>query len=40
MTLRKCEDNADWKRKQQVAICRELAVEEAMNLSYGELQNE
>ena len=33
MTLREGRDTGNWKRKHQIAFCRELALEEVMDLS-------
>jgi hypothetical protein len=40
MALKKREDTANWKSKQQVALSGELAVEEATDLSQERLRNE
>jgi len=40
VTLRKRDDNGNWKRKHQIAQYGELAWEKAANLSYGRLWNE
>jgi hypothetical protein len=33
MTLRKGEDSENWKREHYIALCGELALEEATNIS-------
>jgi len=40
MTLRKREDFGNWKRKHWIALCRELALCDAMGLSYDRPQIE
>ena len=40
MTLRKGEDTVIWKRKLWIALCGELALEEALDLSWDRLLNE
>jgi hypothetical protein len=39
MTLRKWAGTVNWKRKRYIALCEELALEEAMDL-YDSLRNE
>jgi hypothetical protein len=40
MTLRKREDNANRKKKHQIALCGELAMGEVTDLSEDRLRNE
>ena len=40
MALTETEDNGSWKRKHWIALCEELALEEAMDLSEERRQNQ
>jgi hypothetical protein len=40
MTLRKCEDTGNRKRKHYIALCGELALEEAVDVSQDGLRSE
>ena len=40
MTLTKQMDTGNWNRKRYIALCGELALEEAVNMSYDRLRNE
>jgi len=39
MTLKKREEIRNWKRKHQIALCKEMDLEEAMDQSFDRIHN-